>query len=229
VIWSQGAAAPERAFQYRSLFRALIREWRRAWGVEDLPFLFVQEAAFGPRRDEPGEHSWAELREAQAMALSEPNTAMAVALDCGEAANIHPRRKIPVAERLALAARAIAYGEPLEWSGPRYRGMTVEGAGIRVRFDHAAGGLATADGAAPRGFAVSAGAGSTDAGNRGFTWAGARIEGRDVVVSSPAVPHPVAVRYAWAQNPDANLINAAGLPAAPFRSDDWPGVTVHNL
>lgn len=228
VIWSQGAAAPERAFQYRKLFRLLIREWRRQWAADDLWFLFAQEAAFGPRRDEPGEHSWAELREAQQMALAEPNTAMAVALDCGDEKDIHPKRKRPVADRLALAALARAYGRQIAWSGPVFRAMRLEGNRARLQFDHAADGLATRDGGPLKGFAVSPGATGFLSGNRGFVWADARIEGREVMVSSPRVPLPAAVRYAWAQNPDANLVNSAGLPAAPFRTDAYPGVTVGN-
>lgn len=237
VIWAQGASHPERAFQYRALFRALIRDWRAAWGddaagagVRDLPFLFVQEAAFGPRRAEPGEHSWAELREAQAMALAEPRTAMAVSLDIGETANIHPVRKQPVGDRLALAARAMAYGHDTPSSSPVVASVRVEGETIRLRFDHAEGGLKTSDGGPVRGLAVSAGAGpgagDTSRGNRGFVWAEARIEGSELVVWSPAVPKPAAVRYAWAQNPEANLVGATGLPVGPFRTDDWRGITV---
>lgn len=232
VIWAQGASHPERSFQYRRLFRTLIRDWRAAWGdstrgagVKRLPFLFVQEAAFGPRRDEPGEHSWAELREAQAMALAEPDTAMAVSLDIGEAANIHPVRKQPVGERLALAARALAYGHDTPSSSPVVSRVRTEGASIRLTFAHTGGGLRTADGGPVRGLAVSAGPGDLSRGNRGFVWAQGRIEGDDLIVSAGAAPNPVAVRYAWAQNPDANLIGATGLPVGPFRTDDWRGIT----
>lgn len=228
VIWYQGAAAPDRAFQYRKLFRALIRDWRRAWRQGDFPFLFGQEAGFGPRRAEPTEHSWAELREAQAMALAEPNTAMAVAIDLGEEKNIHPLRKKPLGDRLALAARARVYGHDVCWSGPVFRAMTREGGRLRLCFHHACGGLRTSDGRPPLGFALSGGAVGFSSGNRGFVWAQAKIEGDEVLVWSDEAPHPVAVRYAWAQNPDCNLVNAAGLPAAPFRTDAWPGVTVSN-
>jgi sialate O-acetylesterase len=228
IWWYQGAASPERAFQYRRLFRLLIRAWREAWNLGDIPFIYAQEANFGPRRDEPGEHSWAELREAQAMALAEPRTAMAVAIDLGEATNIHPVRKAPLGERLALAARAVALGDAVPFSGPVYRSHAVEARRIRIRFDHVNGGLATADGRAPVGFAVSGGAVDFARGNRGFEWARAAIQGDELVVESDRVPSPVAVRYAWAQNPDCNLINGVGLPAVPFRTDDWPGVTVAN-
>jgi len=225
VIWYQGAAAPERAFQYRSLFRALIRDWRQARG-SDFPFLFVQEAAFGPRLDHPNENTWAELREAQHMALAEPNTAMAVALDCGDATDIHPPRKRPLGDRLALAARAMVYHETVAGFSPFYRSMSIEGNTIRVQFNNTDGGLTTLDGQPIVGFAVSAGCDDFSRGNRCFKWAQARIEGDEVVVWSDEVPNPVAVRYAWAQNPAANLCNGAGLPAAPFRSDEFPGITV---
>ena len=228
VLWYQGAGAPERADQYRSLFRHLIRAWRAAWGQGDFPFLYLQEANFGPRRTAPGEHSWAELREAQSQALAEPNTAMGVALDVGEEKNIHPLRKEPLGERLALAARALVYGQSVAWSSPFFQSVRFEGRYARVRFAPAGGGLRTTDGAPPRGFAISAGATDFQAGNRGFEWAETRIEGDTVVAWSDRISSPQAVRYAWAQNPDVNLVNQAGLPAAPFRTDDWPGVTVNN-
>lgn len=228
AAWCQGEAAPERAWQYRKLFRLLIRNWRASWGLGDFPFLFVQAAAFGPRREEPGEHSWAELREAQQTGLLEPNTAMVVALDCGDEHNIHPRKKKPVGERLALAAQAVAYGRRLEWSGPMFKAMTIEGRRARLSFEHTADGLRTSDARPPRGFALSGGAADFSRGNRGFHWAEARIEGHAVVLESAAVPAPAAARYAWAQNPDGNLVNSAGLPAAPFRTDDYPGITQAN-
>lgn len=226
IWWYQGAASPERALQYRELFPLLIRAWRQAWGLGDIPFLYAQEANFGPRRTEPGEHSWAELREAQTLALAEPATAMAVAIDLGEEKNIHPVRKAPLGERLALAVRAVALGEKIPFSGPVYRRHRIEGNRIRIEFDHTHGGLATADGRPPVGFAVSGGASDFSRGNRGFVWATAEIQGPEIVVHAPGVPHPVAARYAWAQNPDCNLINGAGLWAVPFRTDDWPGVTL---
>lgn len=228
VIWYQGAGAPDRAYQYRTLFRALIRDWRVAWGQGDFPFLFVQEPAFGPRREEPAEHSWAELREAQMMALAEPQTAMVVTIDTGDEHDIHPVCKRPIGERLALAARALVYRQRVPYGSPQFRRMAVECDRIRIWFSHAETGLRTSDGNPLRGFAVSAGSTEFASGNRGFVWADAVIEGDCVVVRSPRVPKPVAVRYAWAQNPDCNLVNGAGLPAAPFRTDDYPGVTVAN-
>jgi len=229
VIWYQGAASPERAFQYRSLFRELIRAWR--WWFRDpaMPFIYGQEAEFGPKRDQPGEHSWAELREAQAMALAEPLTAMAVALGTGEASDIHPRRKRPLAERYALAARAVAYGQDIPYTGPLFHSMSLHERELRLHFTHTHGGLRTSDNQPPRGFTVSTGCDDFTLGNRNFVWATARIEGDDVVLHAPSVPQPVAARYAWTQNPDTNLTDATGLPASPFRTDAWPGVTVHNF
>lgn len=226
ILWYQGAAAPDRAYQYRTMFRRLIQSWRRAWELGDIPFIYAQEANFGPRRDEPSEHSWAELREAQFMGLAEPHTAMAVAIDLGEATNIHPIKKAPLGARLALAARAAAYAEDLPYSGPTFKAMSVEGDTVRVQFDHTYGRLQTSDGRPPVGFAVSAGCTDFTRGNRGFVWADSRIDGDEVLIRSNSVARPVAVRYAWAQNPDCNLTNSEGLPAVPFRTDDWPGVTI---
>lgn len=189
-------------------------------------FIYGQEANFGPRRDAPAEHSWAELREAQFMGQAEPNTAMAVAIDLGEEKNIHPIRKAPLGERLALAVRKVAYGEDIPYSGPTFKSMSVEGDTIRIQFAHAYNGLKTSDSRPPIGFAVSAGSADFTKGNRGFVWADARIDGNDIIVRADSAAIPVAVRYAWAQNPDCNLINSEGLPAVPFRTDDWPGVTV---
>lgn len=225
VIWFQGAGAPERAMQYRKLFRLLIRSWRKAWNLGDFPFYFIQEAAFGPRRNEPCEHSWAELREAQAMALAEPHTAMAVAIDTGGEGDIHPAVKAPLGDRLARAARALVYGEAIPYSGPVFQSMIREGNTLRLHFSHTYGGLATSDGKPVRGFAVSGGCTDFSVGHRGFKWAKATIEGDSIIVESELVPNPIAVRYGWAQNPDLNLINSTGLPASPFRSDQWPGVT----
>ena len=147
-----------------------------------------------------------------------PACGLTVTIDVGEAGNIHPVDKQSVGYRLALAAKAIAYGQQVEWSGPWYKTMTVEGSSIRLAFDHLGGGLILSKGAALTGFAI---AGEDHA----FVWAEAHIEGDTVVVSSPQVAMPVAVRYAWGDDPACNLANKAGLPAVPFRTDDWPGVT----
>ncbi len=214
AIWYQGESNASAAAQYRTLFPALIRDWRRDWGRGDFPFLFVQLASYRRRAEQPGDSEWAELREAQTTALALPNTGMAVAIDVGAADDIHPRNKAVVGQRLARWALADTYGKPVVKSGPLETSFATESDTIRVRFENADG-LRTADGVAPRGFAL-AGA------DRLWHWARARIEGDTVVVSSPEVPHPVAVRYAWADNPEATLQNRDGLPASPFRSDDWP-------
>jgi sialate O-acetylesterase len=217
AIWYQGEANAGAAWQYRTLFPAMIRDWRRSWGRGDFPFLFVQLANFMARSPEPGESTWAELREAQALTLGLPNTGMAVIIDIGEADDIHPRNKVDVGHRLARWALADTYGRDVVESGPLYASSVVEGAAVRVRFHHA-NGLTSSDGEAPRAFAV---AGE----DRHWRWADARIDGETLLVSSPDVPQPVAVRYAWADNPEATLTNGAGLPASPFRTDDWPALT----
>jgi sialate O-acetylesterase len=217
AIWYQGESNAGRAEQYRTLFPAMIRSWRQAFLREDLPFLFVQLANFREHKAEPGESDWAELREAQDMALELARTGMAVIIDVGEANDIHPRDKRTVGERLALEARRVAYGERVDSRGPTFADFAVDGREVTVAFDHA-GGLTTTDGEAPVGFALAGP-------DRVFHWAEARIDGERVVLSSEAVATPVAVRFAWADNPAHNLVDAAGLPAAPFRTDTWPGVT----
>ena len=222
VVWYQGESNRGRPEQYRTLFPALIRGWRAAWGRDDLPFLFVQLAGFQARQQRPVEASpWAELREAQAMALRLPHTGMAVAADLGDADDIHPRNKQEVGRRLALVALQNVHGRALVHTGPAYRAMERRGDTLRVLFDHAQGGL-VARGGSLRGFAV-AGA------DRVFAWADVRIEGEAVFVFSPDVPDPVAVRYGWADNPAGNLYNREGLPAAPFRTDVEPGRAASHL
>jgi sialate O-acetylesterase len=219
AIWYQGESNASRAYQYRALFPAMIRNWRKAWGEGDFPFYFVQLANWQPTNAEPSESEWAELREAQTMTLQEPHTGMAVIIDIGETNDIHPRNKTDVGHRLAVWALADTYGQEIEPAGPLYDTLAIEGNKIRVRFKHVDGGLMTAGGGPPRGFAI-AGA------DHKFHWAEARLDGNSVIVWSNDVPQPVAVRYGWADNPDCNLYNKADLPASPFRSDDWPGVTV---
>ncbi len=220
AIWYQGESNADRAYQYRTLFPAMITDWRTHWGEGDFPFLFVQLANFTPRKSHPVDDAWAELREAQTMALSLPNTGMAVTIDIGDAKCIHPKNKQDVGERLALAARHVAYGENVVYSGPMYKSMKIEGDKIRLYFEHVGSGLESLGGGLT-GFAI---AGK----DRKFHWACARIEGQTVVVWSADVPNPVAVRYGWDTNPLCNLYNKEGLPASPFRTDDWPGVTVNN-
>lgn len=218
AIWYQGESNAGRAEQYRELLPTLIRDWRTRFGVGEFPFYIVQLASFMPTHPEPRENEWAELREAQALTADRvANCGLAVAIDIGEANDIHPKNKRDVGERLALAALAKTYGKKVEYSGPWYRKLKVEGSRIRLSFDHVGGGL-TAKGDALKGFAI---AGE----DRKFVWADAAIDGQTVVVSAPSVPRPVAVRYGWDINPVCNLYNQAGLPAVPFRTDDWPGVT----
>ena len=218
AIWYQGESNAGRAQQYRALFPAMIRDWRAAWGIGDFPFYFVQLANWKARPVDSTDSEWAELREAQTLTMkAAPNTGMAVAIDIGNPDDIHPRNKLDVGLRLARWALADTYGLRLEKSGPLYDSHKVEGDRVRVSFTHAAG-LRTRDGGAPAGFYV-AGA------DRKFVPAEARIERGGVVVWSKGVTAPVAVRYAWADNPAANLYNGDGLPASPFRTDDWPAVT----
>jgi sialate O-acetylesterase len=218
VIWYQGESNASRARQYRTLFPLMIRAWRDALGREDLAFHFVQLASFRPARPEPGESAWAELREAQLLTLRAlPRTGMAVTIDVGNANDVHPRDKQTVGRRLARWALATDHGREIEPSGPLYLAHERRGREIVLRFDHVGEGLVARQEGLP-GFAI-AGA------DRKFVWGRARIEGDTVVVSHPDVPEPVAVRYAWADNPPASLANRAGLPASPFRTDDWPGTT----
>jgi sialate O-acetylesterase len=211
VIWYQGESnANPYAWLYRSLFEAMIRDWRQAWGQGDFPFLFVQLANYA--KAPPGGY-WPLVQEAQLKTLELRNTAMAVTIDIGEAEDIHPGNKQDVGLRLALAARALVYGEKLVYSGPVFRQATREGNRLRLWFDHTGGGL-RARGGVLKEF-VLAGP------DRVFHPAQATIEGDTVVLSSPEVAEPVAVRYAWANNPEATLFNAEGLPASPFRSDNW--------
>jgi len=221
AIWYQGESNAGRAYQYRELFPAMIKSWWNNWGQDDFPFLFVQLANFMQVKDEPGESAWAELREAQTMTLSLPNTGMAVIIDIGEADNIHPKNKQDVGKRLALWALANTYGKDVVYSGPLYTEMEKSGNKIILHFDHVDGGLVTRDSEPLKGFAI---AGE----DRKFVWATAKIEGGTIVVSGSEVANPVAVRYAWADNPVCNLYNEAGLPASPFRTDSWPGTTVDN-
>lgn len=204
VIWYQGEANSPRAREYSVLFPAMIANWRARWGLGDFPFLYVQITPF--RRMNPG------IREAQRLSLGRAvNTAMTVTTDVGEADNIHPPKKAEVGRRLALAARALAYGEKIEFSGPLFAGVSFAEGRAEVRFSHAAG-LASRDGGPLRGFELA------DAAGR-FYPAKAEIHGDVVTVTSEKVSAPAAVRYGWASAPDVNLVNGAGLPASPFRSD----------
>lgn len=219
AIWYQGESNAGRAYQYRELFPTMINDWRNSWRQGDFPFLFVQLANFQASPPPPSDSAWAELREAQMMTLSLPKTGMAVAIDVGEASDIHPKNKQDVGHRLALAAANVAYDRDAIYSGPIYEYMTVEVDKIRLHFKHVNGGLVAKGGSQLSGFAI---AGE----DRRFVWARTRIEGETVVVWSENVPQPAAARYAWGDNPDCNLYNTMGLPASPFRTDNWPGITV---
>jgi sialate O-acetylesterase len=218
AIWYQGesnAGSQERAWQYHTLFPGLIVDWRSLWGEGNFPFLLVQLAPYMDIQKEPGESAWASLREAQLDSTQIlPNVGMAVITDVGMEHNIHPVMKEPVGERLALAAYDIAYHLPIEGSGPVYKGMKIEDLHITVKFDHTGGGL-VARGGDLTGFAI---AGE----DKVFHWAVARIEQPDkVIVFSPQVERPVAVRFGWANYPVVNLWGKNGLPASPFRTDDF--------
>ncbi len=218
AIWYQGENNSSRAYQYRELFPLVIENWRRDW-KQDFPFYFVQLANFMHEVSQPAESEWAELREAQMRALAVGNTGMAVIIDRGDANDIHPKDKQTVGHRLALIARAKTYGEKVPYSGPIYRSHQIVGNKIILSFDHTDGGLKSSDGKELKGFAIAGR-------NHEFHWAKAEIDGDKIIVSAPeAVPYPVAVRYAWANNPVCNLYNGAGLPASPFRTDDWRGIT----
>ncbi|MCB0569356.1 MAG: beta galactosidase jelly roll domain-containing protein [Phaeodactylibacter sp.] len=215
AIWYQGESNADQAMLYRSRFRGLIRDWRAQWAQGDFPFLFVQLANFHAAPNQPGESSWAELREAQTMALAEPNTGMALAIDIGDANDIHPRNKQEVGRRLALAARAIAYGEELLYQGPVYESSKVEGNKITVRFSQVGQGLQNRTGRKSLpGFALAGADGK-------WHWANAQIVDKNTVqVSSDKLSAPKFLRYAWADNPgELGLYNSEGLPAGPFRTD----------
>ena len=219
AIWYQGESNADRAYQYRRIFPLMIEDWRTRWN-DDFPFLWVQLANFRAAKPEPGESDWAELREAQHMTLSLPHTGEAVIIDIGEAYDIHPRNKQDVGKRLALAALHVAYDRDLVFSGPTFAEATFDNGMAYLRFDNVGGGLVAKDKYGyVRGFAI---AGE----DRVWHWAQAWIDEDQVTVFSPEVPSPVAVRYGWADNPeDVNLYNAEGLPASPFRTDDWKGIT----
>jgi sialate O-acetylesterase len=219
ALWYQGESNAWKPHRYRKLLPELIQNWRDASQQKDLEFLIVQLPNHGAIPDEPGDSAWAELREAQLMTVKNiPHTGLAVTIDVGDPDDLHPHRKREVGERLALWALGTTYQEAIEYSGPLYEGMTIAGNEARLRFSHVGLGLEARGDAELQGFAV-AGADTK------FHWATARIEGDQVAVSSPEVANPVAVRYAWGDSPRCNLFNKNGLPASPFRSDDWPGTT----
>lgn len=204
AIWYQGESNADKPKQYQTLFPAMIADWRKRWKQGDFPFFYVQIAPF---KGQP-----AVIREAQFLTLAKvKNTAMAVTTDVGNANDIHPNQKEPVGQRLALAARALTYGEKIEYSGPLYDKMTAKGGNIIISFKHAGGGLVAKDGEL-KGFTI---AGE----DKKFVPAQAEIQGSTVVVSADGLTNPKAVRYGWENVPDVNLFNKEGLPASPFRTD----------
>ena len=212
AIWYQGERNTRSgaAYLYRHLLPALITSWRSAWGQGDFPFLYVQL----PNWKGHGVDTWAVIRESMLETLKVPKTGMAITIDVGDSNDIHPKNKQAVGARLALVARGTVYGEKLVYSGPLYDKMTVAGSKARVAFEHVGDGL-VAKGGKLTGFTI-AGA------DRKFVPAAATIQDGTVIVSSPQVAKPVAVRYAWANDPTCTLCNKAGLPASPFRTDTWP-------
>ncbi len=219
VIWYQGESNAERAEQYVPLLQSLIVDWRRNWRQEDFPFLIVQLANFGQVLNEPGHSAWAELREAQQKATTAlANVGLAVTIDIGNALDIHPTNKQEVGRRLGLAAERIAYHRNVNDSGPVYESMRIDGDNIRLRFKHSEG-LATTKGETLSQFTIAGD-------DQQFVRADAKIDGNEVVVSNSKITKPVAVRYLWADSPTpGHLTNTTGLPAAPFRTDTWRGVT----
>ncbi|HEY8965234.1 MAG TPA: sialate O-acetylesterase, partial [Candidatus Methylacidiphilales bacterium] len=243
VLWYQGEANTDHARQYQAAFSLMIADWRAKWGRGDFPFFFCQLPVFWfPDTDAVASvrSKWAEMREAQTRALALPNTGEAVLIDAGEAQDIHPADKATPADRLARLALARVYGKKIADAGPIFDSMGCEGSQIRIRFRHADGGLVAkplpatyfpkssepktlplpvnSPGSEVQGFVLCGADGV-------WHWAMAKIDGDSVVVSSPEVPDPAEVRYAWAQFPACNLYNGAGLPAEPFRTDAFPGLT----
>jgi sialate O-acetylesterase len=237
VIWYQGESNAGNPKQYQTLFPAMIEDWRKHWSAinpdeKDFPFCFVQLANFMAREKDPtqSEGGWPGLREAQHMTLAKlPNTGEAVIIDIGQANDIHPKDKMDVGHRLALAAFKIAYGQQdVVFSGPTFQSMSVDGDRIRLKFANVGAGLTIASAPStqpgvPQEQPASEVKGFSIAGDdHHFVWAQAKIEGPDTIaVWSDEVPHPAAVRYAWANNPECNLYNKEGLPASPFRTDTW--------
>ena len=218
AIWYQGESNAERAYQYRKLLPAMIADWRKLFGQGDFPFYIVSLPAFMHHRDIPGDDSWAEMREAQALTASHvSHSCVAITIDTGDAENVHPIDKKEAGERLALCALGEHYGRTIPYSGPTLASVERVAGALKLHFDHADGGLVVKG--------DKLGEFSIAGEDRKWVRADARIEGDSVVVSSTSVPEPIAARYAWQSNPVATLFNGAGLPAVPFRTDDWPGIT----
>jgi sialate O-acetylesterase len=222
AIWYQGESNASRAYQYRDLFPLMIQHWRDEWQQGEFPFYWVQLADFQAESPEPQESAWAELREAQTMTMAKlPKTGQAVIYDLGEADDIHPPDKQNVGKRLARWALANEYGIDIPFRSPEFKAMERQGSRVVLKFDYVGNGMDSYDTRVLKGFAI---AGK----DRKFHWADARIVSKDTIeVWSDEVTDPVSVRYAWASNPSANVQNVHGLKLTPFRTDDWPGVTVN--
>ncbi len=219
VIWYQGESNAGRAWEYAQLFPFMIEQWRAEWNQGDFPFYWVQLADFMPEKPDPGESAWAELREAQTKAMVLPNTGQAVIIDLGEGNDIHPKNKYDVAARLARWALARDYGLNLECQSPTFQAMRIEGNKAILTFDHLGGGLRTVDIKDVMGFAICGE-------DRTWHWAEAEIKGDNTIEAwSDTVAAPVALRYAWADNPRCNVYSKNGLPLTPFRTDDFPMIT----
>lgn len=244
VIWYQGEFNVRRACQYQTSFPLLISDWRKQWNQGDFPFYFCQLAGFLPKKSEPGDSLWAELRDAQSQALKVPDTGQAVLIDVGEAGDIHPKNKRDAGNRLASIALANSYGKDLPFSGPVFQSMKIADGRVILSFRHTEGGLvakplpATYDVKTKSGETAPLVRNSPGGGLEGFSicgsdhkwvWADAEISGDSVIVRSDKVPSPVSVRYAWADNPTCNLFNGTGFPAAPFRTDEEPLTTRNAL
>ena len=220
VIWYQGESNARRAWEYAQLFPYMIEQWRKEWGQGDFPFYWVQLADFMAEQDLPGDSTWAELRESQTKTMALPNTGEAVIIDLGEGNDIHPKNKYDVAARLVRWALAKDYGmDAMEPQSPSFDAMTVKGNKTNLKFTHVGGGLRTVDVSDVKGFAICGE-------DKKWVWANAKITGADSVeVWSDAVAAPVAVRYAWADNPVCNVYSKIGLPMTPFRTDDFKMIT----
>ncbi|MDZ4683758.1 MAG: sialate O-acetylesterase [Planctomycetaceae bacterium] len=222
AIWYQGESNASRAYQYRELFPLMIQNWRDEWQQGDFPFYWVQLADYDAKSDKPetGDSAWAELREAQTMTMKKlPKTGQAVIIDIGEGKDIHPKNKLDVGKRLARWALAQDYGVSVPYRSPEYASMEKQGSKVVLKFDHAGSGFRPFDTADARGFAIAGD-------DKKFVAAQGKVTGPNTIeVWSDAVTNPVAVRYAWADNPVCNVYSNDGLPLTPFRTDDWPGVT----
>ncbi len=214
VLWYQGESNAFRSDEYQQLFATLIQDWRNGWQNQNMPFLYVQLPNYQSRETEPSDHNWARIREAQTQTLVLANTGMATTIDIGDANDIHPRNKKDVGNRLWLNAKEVSFEEAIVASGPMYTNHEIINNTVTISYEHLGSGLQTNDGAAPFGFAVAGD-------DQVFYWATAEIQNDQIIVSAPEVSAPVAVRYAWAVNPETNLYNVEGLPAVPFRTDDW--------